>query len=163
MNKTKPCQNPDCSCSTGIHEGLTFGSGELDEHGYWEKPCRICAVEHDKAFTSEQRLENLRKTFEAEGRIEAWIKGYMETGTEWITEPAWPYHLDLTKPEEIVLFIRERHMSDNCPIWTALTELINDTKIKVTVSSLSVEIDGVNYFIAAWDTDTPIHLKRRQQ
>jgi hypothetical protein len=43
MNKPKACSNPDCSASTGIHEGLTFGRGDLDEHGYWEIPCGRCA------------------------------------------------------------------------------------------------------------------------
>jgi len=38
-----PCGNPDCGVSTGIHEGPTFGSGELDDHGYWEHPCGPCA------------------------------------------------------------------------------------------------------------------------
>lgn len=49
------CNNPDCRISTGIHErldangsqnkpwGLTFGSGELDDYGYWEFPCLDCA------------------------------------------------------------------------------------------------------------------------
>lgn len=37
------CGNPDCCVSTGIHEGLTFGSGDLDEYGYWEHPCDPCA------------------------------------------------------------------------------------------------------------------------
>jgi len=52
MNKN--CDN-HCSASTGIHEstigdgspehpyGLTFGSGVLDEYGYWENPCPTCA------------------------------------------------------------------------------------------------------------------------
>jgi hypothetical protein len=50
ITKTKlpPCGNPECSCSTGIHDGLTFGSGELDDLGYWDKPCDICAREGDK-------------------------------------------------------------------------------------------------------------------
>lgn len=39
----RPCGSPDCHVSTGIHEGLTFGSGELDQYGYWEKPCAVCA------------------------------------------------------------------------------------------------------------------------
>ena len=50
----KGCKKP-CGCSTGIHEadnsdgtawrpwGLTFGTGKLDEFGYWEKPCGPCA------------------------------------------------------------------------------------------------------------------------
>jgi hypothetical protein len=48
---TKDC---NCNVSTGIHEhpragtngipyGLTFGSGECDDYGYWEYPCFDCA------------------------------------------------------------------------------------------------------------------------
>ncbi len=49
-----------CSCSTGFHEhpladgspekpwGLTYGSGELDDFGYWEHPCNICARNAEK-------------------------------------------------------------------------------------------------------------------
>lgn len=32
-----------CSVSTGIHDALTFGSGRLDDYGFWEKPCDECA------------------------------------------------------------------------------------------------------------------------
>ncbi|KKL84752.1 hypothetical protein LCGC14_1961570 [marine sediment metagenome] len=39
----KACGHKDCKVSTGIHEGLTFGRGELDDNGYWEIPCDICA------------------------------------------------------------------------------------------------------------------------
>ena len=50
MNK---CGNKDCSVSSGIHgsykyPGFTFGSGALDQHGYWSIPCSICAREHEK-------------------------------------------------------------------------------------------------------------------
>lgn len=37
------CGNSDCHVSTGIHEGLTFGRGELDDFGFWEIPCERCA------------------------------------------------------------------------------------------------------------------------
>lgn len=37
------CNNFDCQISTGIDGSLTFGSGELDELGYWEFPCDFCA------------------------------------------------------------------------------------------------------------------------
>lgn len=37
------CDNPKCSVSTGYHDGLTFGWGKLDDHGYWEHPCPTCA------------------------------------------------------------------------------------------------------------------------
>jgi len=49
-----------CGTSTGIHEaqdangsaerpwGLTFGSGMLDEDGYWQYGCAKCARRHEK-------------------------------------------------------------------------------------------------------------------
>lgn len=40
---TLPCGKPRCSVSRGIHEGMTFGSGDLDEWGYWDEPCAPCA------------------------------------------------------------------------------------------------------------------------
>lgn len=47
---TKPCGNNNCSVSIGIHEGLTFGHGELDDLGYWEFPCYTCARAHEKEY-----------------------------------------------------------------------------------------------------------------
>lgn len=43
------CDNPECGASLGIHEGPTFGSGQLDDNGYWEIPCYTCAREWDSA------------------------------------------------------------------------------------------------------------------
>ena len=36
-----------CAASTGIHDGLTFGQGELDKNGFWEFPCESCARFHE--------------------------------------------------------------------------------------------------------------------
>lgn len=44
----KACNNPQCSVSTGIHEGLTFGSGRLDHNGYFEFPCAPCARAYEE-------------------------------------------------------------------------------------------------------------------
>lgn len=44
----RPCGNPECSVSTGIHEGLTFGSGHLDSWGFWSVPCQTCAREAEQ-------------------------------------------------------------------------------------------------------------------
>lgn len=44
----KPCNNPECSVSTGIHEGLTFGHGGLDHNGFWSEPCKLCARDHER-------------------------------------------------------------------------------------------------------------------
>ena len=38
------CGNPNCGGSIAIDDKTpTFGSGELDEYGFWEDPCDICA------------------------------------------------------------------------------------------------------------------------
>jgi len=37
------CENSECGVSTGICGKPTFGSGELDNNGYWEWPCLLCA------------------------------------------------------------------------------------------------------------------------
>lgn len=42
------CGNPKCGVSTGICDRPTFGSGKLDDYGYWSRPCRACAAEHEK-------------------------------------------------------------------------------------------------------------------
>ena len=42
------CENKKCGVSTGICESATFGSGELDDNGYWENPCEECARAFEK-------------------------------------------------------------------------------------------------------------------
>ncbi len=51
MPKTKlpACNNPDCCASTNIAGYASFGSGELDEWGFWEKPCSVCARSYEKS------------------------------------------------------------------------------------------------------------------
>lgn len=39
-----------CSVSTGIHDGLTFGTGKLSNNGFWSKPCYECARAYEKQF-----------------------------------------------------------------------------------------------------------------
>lgn len=46
--KNKPCGRNFCCVATGIHEGLTFGYGRLDDHGFWKYPCNICARAWEK-------------------------------------------------------------------------------------------------------------------
>jgi len=38
------CKNEDCAVSSGICGALTFGYGDLDDHGYWQHPCVLCAL-----------------------------------------------------------------------------------------------------------------------
>lgn len=48
--KSLGCDDPKCSVSTGICEHLTFGQGNLDPNGYWEKACGKCARAHEEVF-----------------------------------------------------------------------------------------------------------------
>jgi hypothetical protein len=54
--KQKPsraCGRADCGTSTSIDDvTLTFGRGDLDDHGFWEFPCVICAEAFQKEFPS---------------------------------------------------------------------------------------------------------------
>ena len=54
MTRIRPCGNPNCCTSTAISEHLTFGSGELDEYGFWEKPCWVCARAYEKEHPKEE-------------------------------------------------------------------------------------------------------------
>jgi len=48
---TKPCGYDDCAVSTAIDETtLTFGRGKLDDFGFWEILCLICAAEHKREY-----------------------------------------------------------------------------------------------------------------
>ena len=76
------CGNDECCSSTGIHEGITFGFGELDMYGYWEHPCRICAKDYDE--TLEERVQELKKMGLSEEDLETPEYG-------WVHSPAWPY------------------------------------------------------------------------
>ena len=46
----KACGNPECKVSSAMDECLTFGFGELDEYGYWEHPCSICARAYEEKY-----------------------------------------------------------------------------------------------------------------
>ena len=92
------CKTPNCKCSTGIHEGLTFGAGRLDRHGFWEFPCRECAVEHDRDRPRliEKLISEFRLKFDWQGLddynfIEPQIIDYLKRHHEWAFLPAWPY------------------------------------------------------------------------
>jgi len=47
------CGNRDCKVSTGICGSITFGCGDLDEHGYWEYPCEVCARAYEKSYPAD--------------------------------------------------------------------------------------------------------------
>ncbi len=46
----RPCGNPHCGTSTAIDDvTITFGLGWLDDQGFWEIPCAVCAADFKKA------------------------------------------------------------------------------------------------------------------
>ena len=95
-NKKIPvCGNPRCSTSTGVHEGLTFGSGRLSPHGYWEFPCRPCAAHFDAHI--EETRESLRQSMLARGELPLNIALYI-VDSDWLNLKAWPLaHQDLAE------------------------------------------------------------------
>jgi len=58
----KACNNPKCGVSTSMFmEQLTFGSGDLDEYGFWEYPCAICAREYERRHPEDGMCWPLRE------------------------------------------------------------------------------------------------------
>ena len=47
-NKDFGCGREECGASTGIDGSATFGTGELDDNGYWEHPCEVCRQAWDE-------------------------------------------------------------------------------------------------------------------
>lgn len=39
-----------CFVSSNVFDHITFGTGELDTNGFWEKGCPTCAREWEKQF-----------------------------------------------------------------------------------------------------------------
>lgn len=51
-----------CKFSTGIHEGITAGQGELDIYGFWEFPCEQCRREMaEKLGEDDGRTDTLER------------------------------------------------------------------------------------------------------
>lgn len=53
MSIKSGCSNKECKISSGICGRLTFGSGELDDYGYWEFPCAECARQWEQMWPEE--------------------------------------------------------------------------------------------------------------
>jgi len=59
MTKLKNINKPishehSCKISTGIHNGYTFGSGKLDDYGYWKFPCYECARKWEEKYPEDK-------------------------------------------------------------------------------------------------------------
>lgn len=84
---TKACGNAKCKVSTGIHEGLTFGSGELDSNGYWSKPCYPCARASDARMP--QTIAKIARDLIREGLSKRQVRKYIAR-SEWLWLKGWP-------------------------------------------------------------------------
>lgn len=66
------CGNPDCCCSSSYFGHVTFGSGALDDYGFWEKPCLICALDYKRRYPKEdvwpENEEQVKAAIEFQGR-----------------------------------------------------------------------------------------------
>ena len=98
------CNNNQCSVSTGIHDGLTFGSGKLDDYGFWEHPRRTCAEQwdHDKLTDRHEQLQIYLlehgfqiyfdcNQFTIKAKTHKQGIEYLKQQHLWLFEPAWPY------------------------------------------------------------------------
>jgi hypothetical protein len=81
------CGDEKCCTSTGIDGGLTFGQGKLDEYGYWQYPCEICAEDWENRRADEKEV--FAKTLMQNGLSEADASEYVNQ-SEWLNTPAWP-------------------------------------------------------------------------
>ena len=67
VTEHKPeCKRSDCKVSTGIHDGLTFGRGKLDNNGYWQFPCNTCAREWEKNYPDDAPCWPFTNKYESE-------------------------------------------------------------------------------------------------
>jgi hypothetical protein len=83
--------NNQCGSSTGIHEGLTFGSGKLNEFGYWSKPCQICARDWDARRPEVKlRIEEEQRLAHPELSDEE-FNCHMKLQHPWLFIPGWPF------------------------------------------------------------------------
>jgi len=96
----RPCGNPDCHVSTSIDEmTLTFGSGELDDWGFWEKPCFVCATAHKRACPEDRVWPTKLKKY----RINVYR----------LVEPSEPDIYDSLEEIEKEIYIRQPLLPEN--------------------------------------------------
>ena len=85
MKKRKPhCGDRKCKVSTGIHDGFTFGSGELNDLGFWEFPCAIC-IDHWNVEGAPEAIEEMIREFQ---KLNCWSRKetlkYLRRNHSWL-------------------------------------------------------------------------------
>ena len=112
----RACGNPRCSTSTGMHGGLTYGSGDLYEDGYWEFPCDTCARYADAH--SEELQHKMMKELGCDLK-------YLQKNHDWLFIEAWPF--------------KKKECKAITP--SGLLDLINDTRVLPCVMRITVRIE----------------------
>lgn len=77
MKKFEKPEGHECKFSSGIHEGLTIGTGELDEHGYWEYGCPECARAWEKQFPEDGPIWPFSEEYLFRSCVEERVKDYV--------------------------------------------------------------------------------------
>lgn len=95
MKKFIKPEGHECNFSTGIHDGLTIGTGELDPHGYWEHGCYECARAWEKQFPEDGEIWPFSEKTLFRSRVEKRVEGYVHP-------PRKPDYVIGTKPDRIV-------------------------------------------------------------
>ena len=83
----RACGNPNCCASTGIHDSMTFGSGELDYYGFWEFPCAACAREFESLHPEYGECWPFEQ--KAHGEREESDDKRKETKISWVSVSVW--------------------------------------------------------------------------
>ena len=78
----------ECFVSSGVHEGLTFGCGELDHYGYWSEPCHICARANDDG--QKETRADIAKSMRSRGISKRSVRVYIAR-EDWLWLESWPY------------------------------------------------------------------------
>jgi hypothetical protein len=102
QRKLPPCGNPECGVSTGIHDGLTFGCGDLDMNGFWQIPCQTCA--------------------------RAWEQAHPEDGKCWPFENRPPTRAEMLTAEHFMLEDALEHLDKCMVLLKSLVGTMRDRK-----------------------------------
>jgi len=114
MEYKRWCGNDQCCCSTGIHEGNTYGHGRLDQFGYWQHPCRVCAAAADH-----RRPELLKELIRDHGPAPE----DDPTRWSWAEQDAWPYVGTDIEAESAVVTARVQEEDEQ---WDELHQLFGE-------------------------------------
>lgn len=82
------CGDKNCLCSTGIHQGLTFGKGKLDNYGYWQYPCYACARANDAS--QKKTRGQIAKKLTINGTGKKKVRTHIAR-SEWLWIKSWPF------------------------------------------------------------------------